>query len=310
MTKMALQVPSEVRGEPTPTTQQDIDEQTFSSNRNVNNRVLAQQAQKTSGSDFLDAVEIAVPIVTKNQPVVYHNISANEVYQRANEMTLKPRTRQVNEEGLVQRVDASTKAMVSSLNVLPEAENQEAYKTVLSMIERLDPQGLKDGKYNVSIVKDDALNARGLSGEILVTTGLLENLKNKPDALLGVLAHEIAHTQLKHAYLSPNTGVEKVITNQSSREDVIDFIANRFVVRSAEIDADIAAGNRLRELGVSTEDLESFVHEHDPHDVTEGLVSEYDKLMPRKEAELLATMLQGHPRAVERAKFIDPYGGR
>jgi predicted Zn-dependent protease len=266
---------------------------------------------KPTESDFMSSIdELTVPVSAKGQQTVYHEIKASEVYQRANEMILEARQSQVFDSELVKRVDKATQDMVKSLEIVPESQSPKDYALLKGMIERLDPKGFEEGKYKITIAKNAEVNARGLSGEILVSTGMLDRLRDNPDALIGVLAHELAHTQLKHAYLSPNTQLEKVITTASSREDVIDFIANRFVVRSAEIDADVKAGNRLRELGISTEPMEHFLAEADSHEMHHSLVEEYDKLIPREEAELLATMLQGHPNAEERAKFIDPFSKR
>ncbi len=50
------------------------------------------------------------------------------------------------------------------------------------------------------LVKDESLNAFALpGGHITVTTGLLRGVE-RPEELLGVLAHELAHVTLKHGF--------------------------------------------------------------------------------------------------------------
>jgi len=53
-------------------------------------------------------------------------------------------------------------------------------------------------KYDTSIIKEDEFNAYTVAGgKIFLNTGLLENLNNV-DELAFVIAHEIAHNELKH----------------------------------------------------------------------------------------------------------------
>jgi Zn-dependent protease with chaperone function len=55
-------------------------------------------------------------------------------------------------------------------------------------------------KYTFHVVRDDEPNAHALpGGHILVNTGLLE-LADRPEELLGVIAHEAAHVTLKHHF--------------------------------------------------------------------------------------------------------------
>jgi len=59
--------------------------------------------------------------------------------------------------------------------------------------------------YHVAILDSDEINAFATSGgHIFVTRGLI-NIAKSEDALAGVLAHEIAHVQLKHSIRSIKT---------------------------------------------------------------------------------------------------------
>lgn len=88
--------------------------------------------------------------------------------------------------------------------ILPERGNQEVYKYVRSLTQKL----LNTGKVNyrnefaweVKIIKDDeTLNAFATpGGYIYVYTGLIKFLDSE-DQLAGVLGHEIAHAAMRHS---------------------------------------------------------------------------------------------------------------
>ena len=88
--------------------------------------------------------------------------------------------------------------------ILPEKGNEEAYKYVRGLTQKL----LRTGKvahanefaWEVKIIKDDAtLNAFAVPGGYLyVYTGLIKFLDTE-DQLAGVMGHEIAHAALRHS---------------------------------------------------------------------------------------------------------------
>jgi len=88
--------------------------------------------------------------------------------------------------------------------ILPERGNEEAYKYIRGLTDRL----LNTGKvayrnefaWQVKIIKDDeTLNAFAVPGGYLyVYTGLIKYLDSE-DQLAGVMGHEIAHAALRHS---------------------------------------------------------------------------------------------------------------
>lgn len=88
--------------------------------------------------------------------------------------------------------------------ILPERGNEEAYKYIRSLTQKI----LNTGKVNyrnefqwvVKIIKDDeTLNAFATpGGYIYVYTGLIKFLDSE-DQLAGVLGHEIAHAAMRHS---------------------------------------------------------------------------------------------------------------
>ncbi|MBL3655502.1 M48 family metalloprotease [Fulvivirga sediminis] len=107
-----------------------------------------------------------------------------------------------NDVELGQQVSAEI-ASDPSYNIIPESENPEAYAYINAMVDDILNSGelayRDEFAWEVTLLKDDnTLNAFATpGGYIYVYTGLIKYLET-PDALEGVLGHEIAHADLRH----------------------------------------------------------------------------------------------------------------
>jgi len=92
-------------------------------------------------------------------------------------------------------------------------DNTAAQASLNQIVDRLDPQARKDG-FTVELIKLDEANAAALpGGRMVVLSGLFNDIKD-PDALAGIMAHEIAHVRRRHvaAAMVRQLGLGTVVT--------------------------------------------------------------------------------------------------
>ena len=91
------------------------------------------------------------------------------------------------------------------------------------------PQPDSYNGYHVAILDSDEINAFATSGgHILVTRGLI-NVVNTEDALAGVIAHEIAHIQLRHS-------IKAIKTSRVTRAILVTGTASAAAITGMDID--------------------------------------------------------------------------
>jgi predicted Zn-dependent protease len=72
-----------------------------------------------------------------------------------------------------------------------------AAKALKALVDRLDPEARRDG-LTIQLLDIDEANAAALPGRrMIVFNGLLDEV-GSPDALAGIIAHEIAHVRRRH----------------------------------------------------------------------------------------------------------------
>lgn len=127
-------------------------------------------------------------------------------------------------------------------------------QSALNMIvDRLDPQARRDG-FTVELLDFDEANAAALpGGRMVVFNGMMEDLEN-PDALAGIVAHEIAHVRRRHvaAAMVRELGLGTVITllgGGAVASNAGGLLSLRFS-RSAESEADADAIAMLQRAGI------------------------------------------------------------
>jgi Zn-dependent protease with chaperone function len=118
--------------------------------------------------------------------------------------------------------------------VSPDAKAVERVRTVGRRVLENWPAPLKGYSYKFYLVENDVPNAVACpAGQIFVTTGLLDAVESEEE-LEGVLAHEIAHVEMRHGYrqfrsaqkaqaVSAAAGVVAgIITGAKSKKDKVE----------------------------------------------------------------------------------------
>jgi predicted Zn-dependent protease len=132
-------------------------------------------------------------------------------------------------------------------------EDKQAQASLDMIVERLDPKARAEG-FTIEMVKLDEANAAALpGGRMVVLSGLFEDIDN-PDALAGIVAHEIAHVRRRHvaAAMVRELGLGTVLTllgGGAVATNAGGLLSLKFS-RSAESEADADAVAMLRQAGI------------------------------------------------------------
>ena len=138
-------------------------------------------------------------------------------------------------------------------------------------------------------------NALAMPGDhVLVTSGLIE-LATSPDMLAGVIAHEIAHLDLRHPTQSAisNLGISatvSIILGGSSAGDVATLLTIMSYSRKMEAEADLRGLDLLKSAGLRADGMAQFFKV-----MEEKMKSDGDSLLP--------DWLASHPGLDERADY-------
>ena len=128
-----------------------------------------------------------------------------------------------------------------------------AQNSLNAIVDRLDPNARADG-FTVELIKLDEANAAALpGGRMVVLSGLFDDVKN-PDALAGIVAHEIAHVRRRHvaAAMVRQLGLGTVVTllgGGAIASNAGGLLSLKFS-RAAEAEADADAIAMLRRAGI------------------------------------------------------------
>jgi len=121
------------------------------------------------------------------------------------------------------------------------------------IVDRLDPSARSDG-FTIELVDIDEANAAALpGGRMVILDGLFADVDN-PDALAGIVAHEIAHVRRRHvaAAMVRELGLGTVITLMGGgtvASNAGGLLSLKFT-RTAEAEADADAIAMLRRAGI------------------------------------------------------------
>jgi predicted Zn-dependent protease len=120
-------------------------------------------------------------------------------------------------DALARHMPMSWERKLGSLYDLPvgafECEDPKAQVILDRLVDRLDPAARKDG-FQIQLLDVDEANAAALPGQrMIVFRGLLDEVED-PDALAGIIAHEIAHVRNRHvaAGMVRDLGIGTVVT--------------------------------------------------------------------------------------------------
>lgn len=132
-------------------------------------------------------------------------------------------------------------------------DNRQADAALMAMIDRLDPKARADG-FTIELLDMDEANAAALpGGRMVVLNGLFDDLDN-PDAVAGIVAHEIAHVRRRHvaAGMVRELGLGTIITllgGGAVASNAGGLLSLKFS-RTAEAEADADAIAMLRKAGI------------------------------------------------------------
>ncbi len=188
-------------------------------------------------------------------------------------------------------------ALTENLTVCKSESGNAALR---KLVDRLAPPELQksDDKNHEAITIDvvdiKLANAVALPGDhVMVTSGLIE-LATSPNMLSGVLAHEIAHLDLRHPTQSiiSNLGITatvSVILGGSSAGDIATLVTVMSYSRKMEHEADIRGLVLLKKAGLRADGMADFFK------VMKDKYEESESLMP--------SWLASHPGLAERAEY-------
>jgi len=158
------------------------------------------------------------------------------------------------------------KALTKNLTVCESGDGKAAMR---ALVDRLAPAGLQadaarklDG-ITIDVVDLKLPNALALPGDhVLVTSGLID-LATSPDMLSAVVAHEIAHLDLRHPTQSviSNLGLSatvSIILGNSGAGDVATLVTILSYSRRMEHEADIRGLALLRGAGLRADGMGEF----------------------------------------------------
>jgi Zn-dependent protease with chaperone function len=122
--------------------------------------------------------------------------------------------------------------------------DKQAEAALEQMVDRLDPEARKDG-FTIELLDLDEANAAALpGGRMVVFNGLMKDVDH-PDALAGIVAHEIAHVRRRHvaAAMVRELGLGTVVAlfGGGALASNAGGLASLKFTRSAEAEADADA---------------------------------------------------------------------
>jgi beta-barrel assembly-enhancing protease len=134
-----------------------------------------------------------------------------------------------------------------------QCSDPKANAALTKIVDRLDPQAIGDG-FTIELIDLDEANAAALpGGRMVVLNGLFDDIEN-PDAIAGIVAHEIAHVRRRHvaAAMVRELGLGTVVTlfgGGSIASNAGGLLSLRFT-RTAEAQADTDAIAMLAKAGI------------------------------------------------------------
>lgn len=178
--------------------------------------------------------------------------------------------------------------------ILPEKENQELYNKINLIKERILKSGkvvhVDDFEWDLKIINDSVMNAFCLpGGKIYVFTGLINYLDNEAQ-LAGVMGHEIAHADKRHAIdnMAKQLGLSALINlvfgDAGSLIDIAQNLIGLKFSRDNEAQADEYSVNYLYQTTYDASEANGF----------------FDKLEKENHDEEITPFLSTHPSPANR----------
>jgi len=204
---------------------------------------------------------------------------------------------------LGQQVDAEIRSKPNEYPILNNAQATDIVQTMVDDILMSSKIKYKDDfAYKVTLIKDDnTVNAFCTpGGYIYVYTGLIKFLPNEA-ALAGVLGHEIAHAELRHATTR--------MSQQYGVQILIQFALGSTPTQTEEIAANLLSGLALLKnsrADESNSDEKSFEYLQDSKWFPGAIKYFFENIKNQSgEPDFLKTLLSTHPDPVDRLEEIE-----
>ncbi len=197
--------------------------------------------------------------------------------------------------------EMSTKAILKKMPAHSDPAWQKYIEGMGSKIASVSDR--PDYHYRFYIVDSSTVNAFAVpDGSVFVTTGLLKHAGQDPQALAGVLAHEIGHIARRHSAEKLQSrlgfGLLGIIVfgfGDSMVKQVTSEIVELGFGREMELEADVCAARYLVRLGYPPDASLKFLK----------------ILLPLEKAggggEGLEKYLRSHPKTGERIEYVEGY---
>jgi len=182
--------------------------------------------------------------------------------------------------------------MLSSEKLITRAAITKPVDSLLTHI--CNNNNIDRSTIKLHLVEKDEVNAFAMPGNHLVVYSGLIKASESPEQLAGVLAHEMAHLQLKHVMkkLIKEIGLSAVLGAAGGGElvrDVLKSLSSSAYDRKLEKEADLMAVQYLENAEMSAEPFARFLYD---------LVSNENKVSD------VLNWMSTHPDSEERAKYI------
>ncbi|MGI9373517.1 MAG: M48 family metallopeptidase [Hyphomicrobiales bacterium] len=190
---------------------------------------------------------------------------------------------------------------------------------LLRLTKRLTATGQFAHPPSVKVYALPIVNAFATTGgQIVISSKLIEHNKT-PDELAGVLAHELAHAQLRHPEkaMVRAMGLQAILTLLTGGSSGAGEVATNMVglaailrySRAAELEADALAQSYLNDANINPEGLSSFIRSVQNIDAKGNRKKQPDTSSNSEKDESsrnLLDFLSTHPNLEERIRQIKP----
>lgn len=168
---------------------------------------------------------------------------------------------------------------------------EDGQRALDRLVERLKSDALKDKSITLMVITQGQPNAFAIPGRRIVMFSGLIKRANNPEMLAGVLAHEMAHAELRHPVrgVIHNLGLGAVLSlifGDSSLASVGQVALALSYTRDLEREADARAISMLQEAGIRADGLNAFFRDlqKDKEPVLPNFLATHPDLTSRIEA--------------------------
>jgi hypothetical protein len=219
----------------------------------------------------------------------------SDIAQEAHTRILERRRQLAEDPSLRADSDQTVRDIDSAFTKVPVEEAPQDYAMLREMAGVLAP----GQEVEIMIIKDSTRLGLSLPNRVYLSEELLEKHRDDPEAIMGVMAHEIYHATHDHAYL-----LDKTINREDGNSDQVrELLVQHYISRMLEADADIGAGAMLRAAGISLDPMKRFLYqEFSEHFETQQ--AQLEQYISPEQAKAWVEVLNDHAAPYRREHLI------